>query len=96
MVASSIAVKYATDANPASAEEMLRPTPAAAAPPPAPTIDVSDPADKPSGGAKRPTRAPERKDEVDWGDIAKEGSRVARSGAFNTILKSILRGFGKR
>ena len=96
VAASTIAAKYAADANPASAEEMLRPAPAPPPPPAAPTIDVSDPARKPSGGAKRPTHAPERHDDVDWGDVAKEGSRVARSGAFNTILKSILRGFGKR
>jgi hypothetical protein len=75
---------------------MLRPAPAAPAPPPAPSLDVADPAKKSSGGAKRPTHAPERTDNVDWGDLAKEGSRVARSGAFNTILKSILRGFNKR
>jgi uncharacterized protein len=95
VAASTVAAKYATDTNPGSAEEMLRPAPAPP-PPAAPTIDVSDPAGKASGGAKRSTRAPERNDDVDWGDVAKEGSRVARSGAFNTILKSILRGFGKR
>ena len=39
-----------------------------------------------------PTRAPERG--VDWGDVATEGSRVVRSGAFNTILKAILGMFG--
>jgi uncharacterized protein len=93
VAASTIAAKYAVDANPASADEMLRPAPA---PPPPPTIDVSDPAAKPSGGAKRPTHAPVRNDDVDWGEVAKEGSRVARSGAFNTILKSILKGFGKK
>jgi DNA helicase HerA-like ATPase len=96
VAASTIAAKYATDANPSSAEEMLRPAPA----PPLPaTIDVSDPATKPkpSGGAKRTTRAPEREDDdVDWGEVAREGSRVARSGAFNTFLKSILRAFGRR
>jgi hypothetical protein len=97
VAASTIAGKYAADANPTSAEEMLRPAPAAApSPAPSSTIDVSDPAKKPSGGAKRPTHAPERKDDLDWGEVAKEGSRVARSGAFNTILKSILRGFTKR
>ena len=36
----------------------------------------------------RPTRAPERG--VDWGDVAQEGARFARSGTFNTILRSIL------
>ncbi len=43
VAASTIAAKYATDANPASAEEMLRPAPAAAPPAPSPAIDVSDP-----------------------------------------------------
>ena len=61
-----------------------------------PSHRVSDPAKKPSGGAKRLDPRAGARDDVDWGDVAKEGSRVARSGAFNTILKSILRGFAKR
>jgi len=36
----------------------------------------------------RPTRAPEKG--VDWGDVAEEGARFARSGTFNTILRSVL------
>jgi hypothetical protein len=36
----------------------------------------------------RPTRAPERS--VDWADVTQEGARIARSGTFNTILRSIL------
>jgi hypothetical protein len=35
----------------------------------------------------RPTRAPEKG--VDWGDVAQEGARFARSGAFNTILRAV-------
>jgi hypothetical protein len=31
-----------------------------------------------------------------WGDVAKEGARVARSGAFNTILRGILKALGGR
>jgi hypothetical protein len=33
---------------------------------------------------------------VDWGDVAKEGARIARSGAFNTILRGILKGITGR
>jgi hypothetical protein len=36
----------------------------------------------------RPTHAPERG--VDWGKVATEGSRVVRSGTFNTILRTVL------
>jgi hypothetical protein len=42
----------------------------------------------------RPTRAPERG--VDWGDLAQEGARFARSGTFNTILRSVLGVLGGR
>jgi hypothetical protein len=46
------------------------------------------------GGRLRPTTPPESG--VDWGDVAKEGARIARSGAFNTILRGILRGLTGR
>jgi hypothetical protein len=36
----------------------------------------------------RSTRASERG--VDWGEVAQEGARFARSGTFNTILRSVL------
>ena len=36
----------------------------------------------------RSTRPPEKG--VDWGKVAVEGSRVMRSGAFNTILRTVL------
>jgi hypothetical protein len=42
----------------------------------------------------RSTKPPERG--VDWGDVAKEGARIARSGAFNTILRGILKGITGR
>jgi hypothetical protein len=48
---------------------------------------VEDP-ESPAERRMRPTRAPERG--VDWGDVAQEGARFARSGTFNTILRSIL------
>jgi DNA double-strand break repair helicase HerA and related ATPase len=85
--ASALAPRYATDVDRQSADELLRPAPAPA------SIDVRDPATRPAGGAKRPTHAPERDRGVDWGDVAKEGARVARSGTFNTILRAILRVF---
>jgi hypothetical protein len=84
--ASVLVPRYATDVNPRSADELLRPRPS-------PSIEVRDPASAPAGGAKRPTRAPERDRKVDWGDVAKEGARVARSGTFNTLLRAILRAF---
>ena len=87
--ASALAPRYATDVDRQSADELLEAPPPPT--PPKPSIDVRDPATRPAGGARRPTRAPERG--VDWGDVAEEGARVARSGAFNTILRAILRAF---
>jgi hypothetical protein len=57
---------------------------------------IDDP-ESPDERRMRPTRAPERG--VDWGKVATEGSRVVRSGAFNTILRAvfgILTGRGRR
>jgi hypothetical protein len=42
----------------------------------------------------RSTRPPEKG--VDWGEVAQEGSRVMRSGTFNTILRAILGIFRRR
>jgi DNA helicase HerA-like ATPase len=102
MVASSSLVpKYATDVDPVSAAEILKQQDAAAKPAgpqpgDAPTgmDDVQDPSRRRSGGGMRSTKPPERG--VDWGDVAKEGARIARSGAFNTILRGILRGLTGR
>jgi hypothetical protein len=90
--ASAIAATYAVDQDPESAKELL----AAAStteetPVPSAMDEVSDP-EAPAERKMRPTRAPERG--VDWGDVATEGSRVVRSGTFNTILKAILSVFG--
>ncbi|HEY7451863.1 MAG TPA: helicase HerA-like domain-containing protein [Candidatus Limnocylindria bacterium] len=85
--ASPIAGRYAQDVNDRSATEILDQ-------PDEPTIDVHDPRPPTSGSRKHPTRPPERG--VDWGGVAKEGARFARSGTFNTILRSILRAFGPR
>ena len=42
----------------------------------------------------RPTRAPEKG--LDWSEVAQEGARFARSGTFNTILRSVLGILGGR
>jgi DNA helicase HerA-like ATPase len=102
VAASSLAAKYATDVDPVSAAEILKQQAAAAkAAGPQPGTDttgmddVRDPSRRPSsGGRMRSTHPPERG--VDWGDVAKEGARIARSGAFNTILRGILRGLTGR
>jgi hypothetical protein len=52
-----------------------------------PMEGVEDP-ESPAERKMRPTRAPERG--VDWAEVAEEGARFARSGTFNTILRSIL------
>jgi len=101
VAASSLAPKYAADVDPVSAAEVLKQQAEAAKPAgPQPgddtgMDDVRDPTRRPStGGRMRSTKPPERG--VDWGDVAKEGARIARSGAFNTILRGILRGITGR
>jgi hypothetical protein len=88
--ASALVATYATDTDPESAKELLaarmaRATEAAREP--EPMEGVTDP-ETPAERKMRPTRAPERG--VDWGDVAQEGARLARSGTFNTILRTIL------
>ncbi len=84
---STIAPAYAADTDPESAKEMLaarlaRATEEAEQP----MDDVADP--PPSEGRMRPTRPPEKG--VDWGKVAVEGSRVVRSRAFSTVLRTVL------
>ena len=88
VAASPIAATYAADTDPESAKEMLatRMQQAEAAAK-EPMEGVADP-ESPDERRMRPTRAPERG--VDWSDVAQEGARFARSGTFNTILRSIL------
>jgi hypothetical protein len=85
--ASAIVPKYVTDTDPESAKEMLA----------ARMARVEDAAKEPMEGVEEPvppsgrmrsTRPPEKG--VDWGNVAQEGARFARSGTFNTILRSIL------
>jgi DNA helicase HerA-like ATPase len=94
VAASTIAAKYAADQDPISAKETLDQK--AAGPPVAaePMQDVRDPAKQPSSGRMRSTKPPEKG--VDWGDVAKEGSRIARSGAFSAIVRAILKAIGGR
>ena len=86
---SPIVAEYATDQDPESAREMLAARVAdlekAATEAESPLDRVGDPAGR---GKLRPTRAPERG--VDWGNVAQEGARIARSGTFNTILRAVL------
>lgn len=87
VAASKIAPEYATDTDPESAREILaarmtRVTEEAREP----MEGVTDPAS--SADRMRPTRPPEKG--TDWGKVATEGSRVMRSGAFNTILRTVL------
>ena len=86
--ASPLAPTYATDTDPTSAREILAARMARASEDAQePMEGVEDP-ESPGERRMRPTRAPERG--VDWGDVAQEGARFARSGTFNTILRSIL------
>jgi uncharacterized protein len=85
--ASSIAADYAVDQDPLSAKEMLAAqlASAEAAATQARSTEVAD--ERPRRGT-RSNQPPETG--VDWGDVAKEGARIARSGAFNTILRGVL------
>jgi hypothetical protein len=94
VAASAIAPRYASDLDPDSAAEAI------ARDSERHRTDASDTmaeveAPSPSAeGAKRSTRAPERG--VQWDEVAKEGARFARSGAFNTILRGIFKALGGR
>jgi hypothetical protein len=88
--ASAIAAAYASDTDPESAKEMLAERLARAA---EPMDEVVDPGAS-DADRMRPTRAPEKG--VDWTEVAQEGARFARSGTFNTILRSVLGILGRR
>jgi DNA helicase HerA-like ATPase len=91
---SAIAATYATDTDPESAKELLAARMAKAEADAAePMEGVEDP-ETAAERRMRPTRAPERG--VDWGKVATEGSRVMRSGTFNTILRTVLGILGGR
>jgi hypothetical protein len=83
--ASPLVARYARDEPSRSAEERLA----------KPSVDVQPPEAEPRRPRRpHPTRPPEKG--VDWGDVAQEGARLARSGTANTILRAILRAFGPR
>ncbi|MGH2401337.1 MAG: helicase HerA-like domain-containing protein [Candidatus Limnocylindria bacterium] len=85
--ASAIAPTYAADTDPESAKELLAARMARAADVAAgPMEGVEDP-ESPAERRMRPTSAPEKG--VDWGKVATEGSRVMRSGTFNTVLRAV-------
>ncbi|HET9878829.1 MAG TPA: helicase HerA-like domain-containing protein [Candidatus Limnocylindria bacterium] len=88
VAASPLVPEYATDQDPQSAREMLAAQVEQLAKEAAEAERMEGVEDPEGRGRLRPTRAPERG--VDWGDVAKEGARVARSGAFNTILRAVL------
>jgi hypothetical protein len=97
VAASQIAPRYAADQDPDSAAEAIardRERARTDAPAPEPMGDVRAPSPAPTGGTKRPTRTLQRG--VDWGEVAEEGARFARSGAFNTILRGIFKVIGRR
>jgi DNA helicase HerA-like ATPase len=90
--ASALVTKYATDMDPDSAREALGRSKAAAeaaAAAAAAKQEAEKVSTRPPSG-KRSTKPPEKG--VDWGGVAQEGARLARSGTFNTILKSIIKG----
>ncbi len=93
VAASKIAPTYATDTDPESAKELLAARLSNAADDAEKMEGVEDP-ESPDERRMRPTRAPERG--VDWGKVATEGSRVVRSGAFNTILRAVFGILGGR
>ncbi len=92
--ASAIAPTYAADTDPESAKELLAARmKEVVAKGDEPMKDVGDP-ETADERKMRPTRAPEKG--VDWNDVAQEGARFARSGTFNTILRSVLGILSKR
>ena len=88
VAASALVPEYATDQDPQSAREMLAAQVEQLAREAAEAERMEGVEDPAGSGRVRSTRAPERG--VDWGDVAKEGARVARSGAFNNILRAVL------
>jgi hypothetical protein len=96
-VASAIASGYAADTDPESAKEMLAARMAKAEADAKEQMEGVEAPGEVGGGRMRSTRPPEKG--VDWGDVAQEGARFARSGAFNTILRAVfgvLTGSGRR
>jgi DNA helicase HerA-like ATPase len=88
VAASPIAPTYTADTDPESAKELLAARMNQATADARENMEGVEDPESPAERRMRPTRAPERG--VDWRDVAQEGARFARSGTFNTILRSIL------
>ena len=88
VAASAVATEYAIDTDPESAKELLAARLKRATEEAKGEMEGVEDPESPDERRMRPTRAPERG--VDWKDVAQEGARFARSGTFNTILRSIL------
>jgi hypothetical protein len=86
--ASSLVPTYATDTDPESAKELLAARMSRATEEAEEQMSGIEDPESPGERRMRPTRAPERG--VDWGEVAQEGARFARSGVFNTILRTVL------
>ena len=86
--ASSIVATYATDTDPESAKELLAARLVKATEEAKEAMEGIEDPESPAERRMRPTKPPEKG--VDWGKVATEGSRVVRSGAFNTILRTVL------
>jgi len=85
--ASPIAAGYAADTDPESAKELLAARMAKVEADARQEMEGVEAPGESGSGRMRSTRAPEKG--VDWGDVAQEGARFARSGAFNTILRAV-------
>jgi hypothetical protein len=83
--ASPLVATYATDTDPESAKEILAARMKAAQETGTDALEGIDDPESAGERRMRPTRAPERG--VDW---MEEGARFARSGTFNTILRSVI------
>ncbi len=83
--ASSLVPTYATDTDPESAKELLAERMKAAEETGTDALEGIEDPESDDERRMRPTRAPERG--VDW---MEEGARFARSGTFNTILRSVI------
>jgi len=88
VAASSIVATYAADTDPESAKELLAAQLAKATEEAKAEMEGVEDPESPAERRMRPTKPPEKG--VDWGKMATEGSRVVRSGAFNTILRTVL------
>ena len=88
VAASPLAPGYASDTDPESAKELLAARMIRAEESGREALEGVEDPESPEERRMRPTRAPERG--VDWRDVAQEGARFARSGTFNTILRSVI------